>query len=905
MAKNKYVSPRMLQAFLEKLNDKFSKLIHKHAIEDIEDYVVDTELSSTSTNPVQNRVLNEEFETIATAMSLLDSEIDSHTHEEMIRYSKQTLTEEQKLQAQNNIGVGKTIADTLLTMDLIEPLMEDDGEVLVDSNGVLLVTRNEEIFLPKVTDENNGNVLKVVDGKWVTSDIDIPEMPEINYPVTSVNGMTGDVVIEVGSGSCEHVQPDWNQSDESAADYVKNRTHYTTITDKELLPETSFSNDAEENCALIDFVDFSGAKTITATFDGEEYVCPVDGEVSDTDFWYYAGNPALLYGEEEAPDTGEPFYVETNGEIYDGEWDIATIVCAADMSAHTIKIVGAVEGVTKIDLKYLPEGVGYTEVIPAVEIPEMTLTDFSEFNDGLYAVEVYPFELDIVPGTVCNVTWDGTPYEVECLKSEYDDLYMGNEVYYNRMPGGEIPFCLIFGYGELFVITESAEATHTISISVPAAERIHPVDPAYLPPIVGQPGVGENAVVFNNPENQAAGMYSFAEGDGTCAYGESSHAEGSGRLALGLHSHCEGIGETEEKSTWDAAEPSATTYYVGNGNIPWDCDYLVGKYAAANGHVAKIIAADYDASTITLDCSINPDKYYDGPIIIYLNGAFGDHSHAEGNRTIAAGEGSHAEGDFTTAEGKYSHAEGSRTAATGECSHAEGYATLAYGMYSHAEGYMTSASGVYSHAEGTAYAAGTTSHAEGCAKMVKIRGTAESDRYEYVYDYERPYMQNGVWIILPGTNKQVRVVDSGSDATSFRCNGSLDIEPGEELNVYCSNAAGDGSHAEGTDCVAVGSQSHAEGRGTIATGGDQHVQGRYNVPTDYPHPYAHIVGNGTEQKRSNAHTLDWDGNAWYAGTVEATGIILKSSTEGGTKRFKITIDDDGVLTATEIVESAT
>lgn len=32
-------------------------------------------------------------------------------------------------------------------------------------------------------------------------------------------------------------------------------------------------------------------------------------------------------------------------------------------------------------------------------------------------------------------------------------------------------------------------------------------------------------------------------------------------------------------------------------------------------------------------------------------------------------------------------------------------------------------------------------------------------------------------------------------------------------------------------------------------------------------------------------------------------IILNSSTEGSTKQFKITIDDDGVLTATEIVES--
>lgn len=68
-------------------------------------------------------------------------------------------------------------------------------------------------------------------------------------------------------------------------------------------------------------------------------------------------------------------------------------------------------------------------------------------------------------------------------------------------------------------------------------------------------------------------------------------------------------------------------------------------------------------------------------------------------------------------------------------------------------------------------------------------------------------------------------------------------------------------------------------------------------------PHAHIVGNGTsDAKRSNAHTVDWEGNAWFAGTVETTAIILKSSTEGSNKCFMITVDDSGTLSATEILE---
>lgn len=65
--------------------------------------------------------------------------------------------------------------------------------------------------------------------------------------------------------------------------------------------------------------------------------------------------------------------------------------------------------------------------------------------------------------------------------------------------------------------------------------------------------------------------------------------------------------------------------------------------------------------------------------------------------------------------------------------------------------------------------------------------------------------------------------------------------------------------------VASGIYSHAEGYGTKASSPKQHVQGKYNIE-DTAGEYAHIVGNGTaDNARSNAHTLDWNGNAWYAG----------------------------------------
>ena len=75
------------------------------------------------------------------------------------------------------------------------------------------------------------------------------------------------------------------------------------------------------------------------------------------------------------------------------------------------------------------------------------------------------------------------------------------------------------------------------------------------------------------------------------------------------------------------------------------------------------------------------------------------------------------------------------------------------------------------------------------------------------------------------------------------------------------------AHAEGYQSVASGDHTHVEGYGTNAEGDYQHVQGKYNVK-DPDGIYAHIVGNGTgDPYRSNAHTLDWDGNAWFAGKV--------------------------------------
>ena len=109
-------------------------------------------------------------------------------------------------------------------------------------------------------------------------------------------------------------------------------------------------------------------------------------------------------------------------------------------------------------------------------------------------------------------------------------------------------------------------------------------------------------------------------------------------------------------------------------------------------------------------------------------------------------------------------------------------------------------------------------------------------------------------------------------------------------SAYCSHAegadtiaSGNQSHAEGYSTTASNFASHAEGYYTTAQGENQHVQGKNNI-TDTTS--AHIVGNGSISKRSNAHTLDWSGNAWFAGDVY-TGSTSGTNKDDGSVKLPV------------------
>lgn len=232
----------------------------------------------------------------------------------------------------------------------------------------------------------------------------------------------------------------------------------------------------------------------------------------------------------------------------------------------------------------------------------------------------------------------------------------------------------------------------------------------------------------------------------------------------------------------------------------------------------------------------------------YSAKALGLAAGAEGYNTIASGKYSHAEGRDTKA-GYGAHAEGNSSFASGNGAHAEGFKTTATAAGAHAEGQYTTATTVGAHAEGKdSKATGSQAHAEG----LNTEASGSQSHAE-------------------GTNTFATAYGSHAEGVETNAEGQ-----GAHSEGYKTLAKGPYSHAEGSETQALSAWTHSEGVGTIARGNAQHVQGKYNIEDhgqtidgSWSNKYAHIIGNGkSDTERSNAHTLDWEGNGWFAGNVE-------------------------------------
>ena len=485
------------------------------------------------------------------------------------------------------------------------------------------------------------------------------------------------------------------------------------------------------------------------------------------------------------------------------------------------------------DRTHWVEGGGMAEILPECQ-------PVYDESDEMFVVTDTPTTME--PGQTITVTvnWNGTPYECQTywtsMDSENDLVAFGNSEVLAGMLGitaetNECPFAIASMPGMSVWMFIPLDESTEITVSVyGAGEVIHHLDPKYIKDMYYVERVPVTSLSETTYENVSSpiqiqtalpitvGATYTIMWNGT-PYECTALSGDSGFTFIGNGSIYGGLEDTGEPFF-------IITSYSNNMSIIMFNDGSSTVTLSYTGAISKVHTIDpkyIPESVLPRNTNLVNGSAKGSLRTVYSaeeseDYTIGDYAFAEGYDTKAYKRYSHAEGKGTTASSESAHAEGETTTASGICSHAEGCSSKAFGSYSHAEGYNTKASTTCSHAEGyTTTASGVYSHSEG----------------------------------------------------------------------YNTVASGDSAHAEGHYVTAKGKYSHAEGYMNGAMSDYQHVQGKYNIK-DESGRYAHIVGNGAHvyyddgthtEVYSNAHTLDWDGNAWYSGKIKMGGTSYDDAAE--------------------------
>lgn len=314
---------------------------------------------------------------------------------------------------------------------------------------------------------------------------------------------------------------DWNQNDENADDYIKNRPFYekdnrTTIyLNETIIDGFSGSNNLykfwfDEYINLDDPVVLG--ETYTISWDGVEYSATLrldDGYSYFGINYYYPGeNPDNL-----------PF-----GILLDFKWDNETEIYYATQvkcvytdsstaKSHTIAIYKGDFEIKKIDEKYLP----YSVIHPESEVVVVTRKEDDRERATHTSREIY--DLCNEGKRVIFVDGDMTYY---LTYSEID-------------PTSESTFVSIWG-DQLYVVTVIGNGGITKkNLDIGSGEGIDLKMDKTNP-------VGTGSFSMNRKANTTIGINSHAEGAQTTASGKSSHAEGNNTVASGdFGAHAEGL----------------------------------------------------------------------------------------------------------------------------------------------------------------------------------------------------------------------------------------------------------------------------------------------------------------------------------------------------------------------------
>ena len=373
-----------------------------------------------------------------------------------VKYTPQSLTESQKAQARENIGVvgtGKDGEDYVLTQANKEEIAEMAAEL-----------------------------------------VDVPE----------------------GGGGA---QADWNAA-EGEPGHVLNRTHWLkrgeTLTNS-TVSCNYLLNEKYIGIVPIDARKFIGlvGKKVTVVFDGVSYTKTVKERIDDNPVTtglveraVYIGNPFFDNSAEE--NTGDPFLFAVSISM-DG--DIPILTCGeTEPSAHTLAIYEGESKLHKLDPMFLPDGVPYfegggepVELLPPTKLEE---------ENGAFIVPA-DAGIVLVDGGNYVVNWNGTEYTCTAQYFAMDGesgIVIGN---IGLAMGGEDtgePFVILYSEmlaamgASLNVISLAGDTEVTLGLIGSPPVKIHKLDPKLLPDGVPYAVDSYGALLSNYTIEDQAGL---------------------------------------------------------------------------------------------------------------------------------------------------------------------------------------------------------------------------------------------------------------------------------------------------------------------------------------------------------------------------------------------------------------
>ena len=299
------------------------------------------------------------------------------------------------------------------------------------------------------------------------------------------------------------VQSDWNQNDETAADYVKNRPFYTGDPVETVLVEESTvmfeGMDGLYGASFPSTFEATVGETYKVSWDGATYECTCVDLVETPVF----GNLSVVGA---GSDTGEPFIMgASNGEEIQ-------ILTADSSSSHTFSISRTVAPVVKIDKKYLVQpdwnqndetAADFVKNRPFymgdLVLVEESTVPFTEDN-GLYGTN-FPSTFEATVGETYTVTWDDTVYECICVSDSVGPVIGNLSIVGDGSDSGEPFFMGIMNGERIQILTADTSASHTISISATVAPVVK-IDEKYLPDtLLSFKPAGKSYLTFSSPNS--------------------------------------------------------------------------------------------------------------------------------------------------------------------------------------------------------------------------------------------------------------------------------------------------------------------------------------------------------------------------------------------------------------------